>query len=106
MSALASGLHSLARMPPPRFPLPVLVLLACLAAHAAACEPRPAALPPLQSGDLVFQTSRSRQSAAIQAATHSPLSHVGLVDTAFNLAQVAPEGGRRPAEQRAEAGAG
>jgi GH15 family glucan-1,4-alpha-glucosidase len=32
-------------------------------------------------------------------------SHVGLVDTAFNLAQVAPEG-RRPAEQRAESGAG
>jgi len=47
-----------------------------------ACGPRPAtaAAPALQSGDLVFQTSRSRQSAAIQAATHSPLSHVGLVE--------------------------
>jgi GH15 family glucan-1,4-alpha-glucosidase len=33
-------------------------------------------------------------------------SHVGIVDTAFNLAEVAPEGGRRPAEQRAAAGAG
>ncbi|MBF5041778.1 peptidase [Aggregicoccus sp. 17bor-14] len=67
-------------MSSPLFPLRALLLLACLTAHAAACQPRPAALPPLQSGDLVFQTSRSRQSAAIQAATHSPLSHVGLVE--------------------------
>lgn len=34
----------------------------------------------LKTGDLVFQTSRSRQSVAIQAATDSPLSHVGLVE--------------------------
>jgi Permuted papain-like amidase enzyme, YaeF/YiiX, C92 family len=34
----------------------------------------------LKTGDLVFHTSRSRQSAAIQAATGSPLSHVGLVE--------------------------
>lgn len=47
-----------------------------LLAHAAGAPPRPA----LQSADLVFQTSRSRQSALIQAATHSPLSHVGLVE--------------------------
>ncbi|HSP81700.1 MAG TPA: YiiX/YebB-like N1pC/P60 family cysteine hydrolase, partial [Myxococcaceae bacterium] len=31
-------------------------------------------------GDLVFHTSRSSQSAAIQEATGSPLSHVGLVE--------------------------
>ncbi len=34
---------------------------------------------PLRDGDLVFQTSRSRQSEAIQRATHSPYSHVGIV---------------------------
>ncbi|MFB1480226.1 YiiX/YebB-like N1pC/P60 family cysteine hydrolase [Corallococcus sp. RDP092CA] len=39
----------------------------------------------VRTGDVVFQTSGSRQSKAIQAATHSPLSHVGLVE-------VTPEG--------------
>ncbi len=34
----------------------------------------------LKTGDLVFHTSRSRQSMAIQVATGSPLSHVGLVE--------------------------
>jgi hypothetical protein len=33
----------------------------------------------LHDGDLIFQTSRSGQSAAIQRATHSPYSHVGIV---------------------------
>jgi cell wall-associated NlpC family hydrolase len=57
--------------------MPSALLLTWLLAHAAASA---APHPSLQSGDLVFQTSRSRQSAAIQAATHSPLSHVGLVE--------------------------
>ena len=34
----------------------------------------------VRTGDVVFQTSRSQQSKAIQVATHSPLSHVGLVE--------------------------
>lgn len=34
---------------------------------------------PLRDGDIVFQTSRSGQSEAIQRATHSPYSHVGVV---------------------------
>jgi cell wall-associated NlpC family hydrolase len=34
---------------------------------------------PLRDGDIIFQTSRSGQSLAIQRATHSPYSHVGLV---------------------------
>lgn len=34
---------------------------------------------PLRDGDIVFQTSRSAQSVAIQRATHSRYSHVGLV---------------------------
>lgn len=32
-----------------------------------------------QEGDILFQTSRSAQSVAIQKATHSPYSHVGIV---------------------------
>lgn len=32
-----------------------------------------------QNGDIIFQTSKSRQSVAIQKATHSRLSHVGIV---------------------------
>jgi permuted papain-like amidase YaeF/Yiix C92 family enzyme len=34
---------------------------------------------PLRDGDIVFHTSRSAQSAAIQRATHSPYSHMGVV---------------------------
>lgn len=33
----------------------------------------------LRDGDIIFHTSRSAQSAAIQRATHSRYSHVGLV---------------------------
>jgi hypothetical protein len=39
-----------------------------------------AAEPTLESGDLVFETSSSAQSSAIQWATASPWSHVGIVD--------------------------
>jgi len=41
----------------------------------AAANPRERPRP----GDIVFQTSESAQSRAIQAATHSPYSHMGLV---------------------------
>lgn len=34
---------------------------------------------PWREGDLLFQTSRSSQSAAIQAATHSRWSHMGML---------------------------
>lgn len=40
---------------------------------------RLAAEPALRDGDLVFQQSQSRQSAAILAATGSPLTHMGIV---------------------------
>lgn len=33
----------------------------------------------LRDGDIIFHTSRSAQSTAIQRATHSPYSHVGMV---------------------------
>ena len=33
----------------------------------------------LRDGDIIFHTSRSAQSAAIQLATHSRHSHVGLI---------------------------
>lgn len=36
-------------------------------------------LPRLKDGDLIFQTSRSSQSLAIQRATGSPYSHMGLI---------------------------
>jgi hypothetical protein len=51
-----------------------LLLLGCVlfvtSTHAA---------PALRDGDLIFHTSRSTQSAAIQRATHSPYSHVGII---------------------------
>ena len=47
------------------------LLLAASAATNAAEAPR--------DGDIIFHTSRSAQSLAIQRATHSPYSHVGIV---------------------------
>lgn len=44
--------------------------------------PTRAAEPALRAGDLVFETSTSSQSWAIQWATRSPWSHVGIVDVA------------------------
>jgi uncharacterized protein YycO len=52
--------------------LALLSLLCCLVLPARAAEA-------LRDGDIIFQTSRSGQSLAIQRATHSPFSHVGLV---------------------------
>lgn len=45
----------------------------------AAAGPPAALVPALQPGDLVFHRSTSRQSEAIARATHSPLTHVGVV---------------------------
>jgi uncharacterized protein YcfL len=33
----------------------------------------------LKDGDIIFQTSQSAQSKAIQAATHSKYSHCGII---------------------------
>jgi hypothetical protein len=46
----------------------------------AVSTPTRAAGPALQAGDLVFETSSSSQSSAIQWATRSRWSHVGIVD--------------------------
>lgn len=46
-------------------------LLACWALPSWAYTP--------QDGDIVFHTSTSSQSVAVQAATHSPYSHMGIV---------------------------
>jgi hypothetical protein len=50
--------------------LPSLLLPLLLAATA---------VPSVQDGDIVFQTSASSQSAAIQKATRSPWSHMGII---------------------------
>jgi hypothetical protein len=36
-------------------------------------------LPAVRDGDIIFQTSQSSQSVAIQRATHSPYSHMGII---------------------------
>jgi Permuted papain-like amidase enzyme, YaeF/YiiX, C92 family len=51
------------------------MLLAPLLALLVAATP----LPQVRDGDVVFQTSTSAQSAAIQRATRSPWSHMGIV---------------------------
>lgn len=53
----------------------LVVLLVALAAPAWGAPPQ--AL--VRNGDIVFQRSRSSQSPAIQRATGSPYSHVGLI---------------------------
>lgn len=51
---------------------PIMVCLSLLlSATAFAYEP--------EAGDIVFHTSRSAQSKAVQAATKSPYSHMGIV---------------------------
>ena len=58
--------------------LPYLILVCILALLGTACargDPAPA----VRDGDLIFQTSRSSQSVAIQRATGSAYSHVGLI---------------------------
>lgn len=51
------------------------LLFALLAANCFAKS----RLPAVHDGDIIFQTSRSAQSLAIQRATDSPYSHVGLI---------------------------
>jgi hypothetical protein len=53
-----------------------LLLAALLSAAPVAAA---GSLPPVRDGDVVFQTSRSAQSLAIQRATRSPWSHMGIV---------------------------
>ncbi|HEX6636714.1 MAG TPA: YiiX/YebB-like N1pC/P60 family cysteine hydrolase, partial [Steroidobacteraceae bacterium] len=50
-----------------------------LASIALACAGPLVAAEPLRDGDIIFHTSRSAQSLAVQRATHSPYSHMGLV---------------------------
>lgn len=45
----------------------------------AACVSCGAAAPALKDGDIIFQTSRSSQSVAVQRATGSKYSHMGMV---------------------------
>ena len=59
--------------------LKLSLLSLSLLTHTAVATPQPL-VGQLRTGDLVFHTSRSQQSAAIQSATDSPLSHVGLVE--------------------------
>jgi uncharacterized protein YycO len=44
-----------------------------------ACSAFAVAAQPWRDGDIIFHTSRSAQSVAIQRATHSPYSHVGVI---------------------------
>ncbi len=54
-----------------------LLLLAILFLAVSGCGD--ALAEQLRDGDIIFQTSRSAQSAAIQKATHSKYSHVGII---------------------------
>ncbi len=58
----------------------LLTLLACWALPSWAYTP--------QDGDIVFHTSTSSQSVAVQAATHSPYSHMGIVLLRGNIPYV------------------
>lgn len=61
---------------------------ACAAALLGFAAGRAAAAPAVVDGDVVFQTSRSAQSAAIQKATRSRYSHMGVVLTRNGRAYV------------------
>jgi len=57
----------------------LLTLALALTAVLASALDHAVAAPALRDGDLVFQTSRSAQGAAVAAATGSPLTHMGVV---------------------------
>jgi cell wall-associated NlpC family hydrolase len=63
------------RLLPSFFAAPAIGALFAAASAAAATTAPPA----LRDGDIIFHTSRSAQSAAIQRATHSRYSHMGLI---------------------------
>jgi Permuted papain-like amidase enzyme, YaeF/YiiX, C92 family len=52
-------------------------LVILLAFFVISCNATPNYAP--RNGDIIFHTSRSSQSLAIQRATHSPYSHMGIV---------------------------
>jgi uncharacterized protein YycO len=58
-----------------------LAIAIALPLVAPGCHESPSAAPtsPVRAGDIVFQTTGSKQSLAIQAATHSMLTHVGMI---------------------------
>lgn len=56
-------------------PITYIALLLCLSGPSAAGEKTYIA----QTGDIIFHSSRSAQSLAIQKATHSQYSHMGMV---------------------------
>lgn len=63
-----------------RIPFTLLMRLAfilCISLTSVAACSR--TLPAVKNGDIVFQTSRSSQSLAVQHATHSRYSHMGIV---------------------------
>ena len=53
------------------------VAFTCLLFLATASCSR--SVPAVRDGDIIFQTSRSSQSAAVQRATHSQYSHMGII---------------------------
>jgi hypothetical protein len=76
LTVLALGVSAVTRASPPRDGE---------TARVASLTPAPevgAAEPVLEPGDLVLGNTRSSQSRAIQAATRSPWSHVGIVEVA------------------------
>ena len=56
------------------FSLSLIILLGCKPTVSTAVEPMT-----LRDGDIIFQTTPSKQSQAIQIVTHSPYSHVGII---------------------------
>jgi hypothetical protein len=56
----------------PRLALVIYLLFSCAVTSARA-------LPDAKDGDIIFQTSKSSQSLAIQRATHSKYSHMGII---------------------------
>ena len=58
----------------------ILVLTAILASSVAQAFPKMEELPPLKTGDIVFQESTSHQANAIMMSTGSQYSHVGIVE--------------------------
>ena len=57
---------------------PLLIALLIVVLNLTAVSAKD--LPPLKSGDIIFQTSHSSQSLAILLASHSAYSHMGIIE--------------------------
>lgn len=65
------------QLPPTKITISLALIASCLLSGCSESSATPTA--ELKEGDIIFQSLNSSQSTAIQLATHSPYTHVGIL---------------------------